>query len=133
MGRPARIHPPRLLTDVELELMSILWRLGEGTVRDVLAELPRNRKLAYTSVSTILRVLEGKRMVKSRKVGRSHTYLPGLSKPEYERRSIRHLVRNVFDGTPRAMVSRLVDDEGLTRGELEELQQLVERQLRERK
>jgi len=129
MGRPPRNRPPLLLTDVELELMSILWDLGEGTVRDVLAKLPCGRKLAYTSVSTILRVLERKLLVKTRKVGRSHCYRPTVAKPEYERRSIRHLVQNLFNGTPREMVSRLVDDEGLTREELEELQELVRQKL----
>ena len=129
MGRPPRSRPPRLLTDVELELMSILWELGEGTVRQVLAKLPRRRNLAYSSVSTILRILQGKLLVKSRKVGRSHRYRPALSKARYERRSIRHLLDKVFNGTPRAMVMRLVDDEGLSRRELEDLEQLLKEKI----
>jgi predicted transcriptional regulator len=51
----------KLLTETELELMTILWKLGEGSVNDVLAELPQGRDLAYTSVSTILRILEQKK------------------------------------------------------------------------
>ena len=125
MGRPRRTSRPKLLTEVELELMSTLWQLGEATVRNVLAHLAKGRNLAYTSVSTILRILEGKRLVKSRKVGKANLYRPAVSKSEYERRSLRHLVDKVFDGTPSAMVMRLLDDEGLSRAELREIQRML--------
>ena len=125
MGRPRRTSRPKLLTEVELELMSTLWQLGEATVRDVLGRLSKGRNLAYTSVSTILRILEGKRLVKSRKVGKANLYRPAVSKSEYERRSLRHLVDKVFDGTPSAMVMRLLDDEGLSRAELREIQRML--------
>ena len=55
----------RMLTETELELMTILWRIGEGSVAEVLEKLPRERDLAYTSVSTILRILERTRRVHS--------------------------------------------------------------------
>jgi predicted transcriptional regulator len=130
MGRPRRTGRPKLLTEVELELMSTLWQLDEGTVRDVLGLLPRGRSLAYTSVSTILRILEGKRLVKSRKVGKANVYRPTVSKSVYESRSVRHLVDKVFDGTPSAMVMRLLDDEGLSSDELREIQRMLEERLR---
>ena len=130
MGRPRRTARPRLLTEVELELMSTLWRLGEATVREVLDQLPRGRTLAYTSVSTILRVLEGKKLVTSRKQGKAHVYRPTLSKSDYESRSLRHLVNKVFDGAPSSMVQRLLDDEGLSREELREIQQALEERLK---
>ena len=125
MGRPRRTSRPKLLTEVELELMSTLWQLGEATVRDVLAHLAKGRNLAYTSVSTILRILEGKRLVKSRRNGKANLYRPAVSKSEYERRSLRHLVDKVFDGTPSAMVMRLLDDEGLSRTDLREIQRML--------
>lgn len=130
MARPKRDGNPDLLTEVELELMSALWDLGEGTVRDVLGRLPAGRDLAYTSVSTIVRILEKKGLVTSRKAegGRAHLYRPTLPKQEYEGRSVRHMVDKVFDGTPAAMVRRLIDDEGLTRDELRD----IERALREK-
>ncbi len=129
MGRPRRTSRPKLLTEVELELMSTLWQLGEATVRDVLGHLAKGRNLAYTSVSTILRILEGKQLVKSRKVGKANLYRPAVSKSEYERRSLRHLVDKVFDGTPSAMVMRLLDDEGLSRAELREIQRMLREKL----
>src|SRR3954465_1050640 len=92
--------PDRLLTEVELELMSILWRLGEGTVNDVLEALPPERPLAYTSVSTILRILEKKRFLTNRKQGRGHAYIPLIAKPDYEKKSLDDLIDRVFEGTP---------------------------------
>ena len=130
MGRPRRTEKPKLLTEVELELMSALWQLGEGTVRDVLGLLPPHRKLAYTSVSTILRVLEGKKLATSRKDGKAHVYRPAVSKSEYESRSLRHLVDKVFDGAPSSMVQRLLDDEGLSVEELREIQKSLEEKLK---
>ena len=70
----------KLLTEVELELMTILWKKGEGSVADVIEGLPKDRNLAYTSVSTILRILEQKGALKTRKEGRGHVYIPALKK-----------------------------------------------------
>ena len=90
MARP-KSTPGKRLTEVELELMSILWRLQGGSVGDVMSALPRERALAYTSVSTILRILEGKGVLAARKEGRGHVYTPLLDKrpqpPSAEARS----------------------------------------------
>ena len=59
------------LTEVELEFMTELWKLGEGSVRDILACLPPERKLAYTSCATIMRILDEKGFVDSRKEGKA--------------------------------------------------------------
>lgn len=118
-----------LLTEVELEFMSELWTLGEGSVRDVLASLPEDRNLAYTSGATILRILEEKGFVESRKEGKSLIYTPLLAKDQYQTRSLQNLSRTLFDDTPATLVARLVDDAGLTEAELEEIRALVERRL----
>ena len=103
-----------LLTEVELEFMNELWALGEGTVRDVLARLPEDRNLAYTSAATILRILEQKEFVTSRKNGKRHIYVPMLEKDAYQIRSLNNLSNKLFDGAPASLVARLVDDEALT-------------------
>ena len=118
-----------LLTEVELEFMSELWTLGEGSVRDVLASLPEDRNLAYTSGATILRILEEKGFVESRKEGKSLIYTPLLAKDTYQTRSLQNLSRTLFDDTPATLVARLVDDAGLTEADLEEIRALVERRL----
>lgn len=117
------------LTEVELELMNILWRLKEGSVNDVLAELPQSRKLAYTSVSTILRILEQKKVLTTRKEGRGHVYVPKLSKTDYEASALKNIVNKVFDGTPVAMVRQLLDTNDLTKDDLKELHKLLAERL----
>ena len=120
-----------LLTEVELEFMNELWAIGEGTVRDVLAQLPAERNLAYTSGATILRILEDKGFVKSRKNGKSLIYTPLLAKDAYQIRSLQNLSRTLFDDTPASLVARLVDDAGLTEEDLEDIRALVERRLQD--
>lgn len=120
-----------LLTDVELEFMNELWALGQGSVREVLEQLPRERNLAYTSGATILRILEEKSFVESRKDGKSLVYTPLLAKDEYQTRSLQNLSRTLFDDTPATLVARLVDDSDLTEDDLEDIRALVERRLQD--
>src|SRR6185295_3796560 len=115
----------KLFTETELELMSLLWRLGEGTVNDVLEALPAQRKLAYTSVSTILRILEQKNFVASRKAGRGHVYVPRVAKEDYEETSARDLVERVFEGDASSLVRRLVEKEDLSREDLDEIRKTL--------
>jgi predicted transcriptional regulator len=119
--------PPteKLLTHVELELMTALWQLGEGTVHDVLGTLPSARKLAYTSVSTVLRILVGKSVLVVRKEGRGHVYVPRISKAQYEATSLRHIVQRVFDGAPDALVRRLLETEELNKQKLAAIRALL--------
>ena len=119
-----------LLTEVELEFMNELWELGEGTVRDVLARLPEERNLAYTSGATILRILEQKGFVTSRKAGKSHVYVPTLAKDAYQIRSLNHLSAKLFDGTPASLVARLVNDDALSEDALGQIRALVDRRVK---
>ena len=119
-----------MLTEVELEFMSKLWELGEGTVRDVLDVLAEGRKLAYTSAATILRILEQKQFVTSTKQGKTFTYRPALSKDSYQSRSLRNLSEKLFDNTPVSLVARLVDDNDLSEEALDEIRALLDRRLK---
>ena len=119
----------KLLTETELELMTILWEIQGGSVHDVLERLPPDRPLAYTSVSTILRILEQKGVVRSEKQGRGHCYVPVVRQDEYQARALRHVVGKVFGGEPVALVKRLVDG-GLSARELESLRALLARKAR---
>ena len=116
----------KLLTETELELMTILWRIGQGSVHDVMSGLSKDRDLAYTSVSTILRILEQKKFIQSRKEGRGHIYFPAVSKEHYEGASLQHLVKKVFNGTPSAMVRRLLETGDLTQEELNSIRLLLD-------
>jgi predicted transcriptional regulator len=115
----------KMLTETELELMTILWRLGEGSVTDVIEQLPKERDLAYTSVSTIMRILEQKEILKTRKEGRGHIYTPQLKKNDYEAKTVKHVVDHVFDGTPMALVRQLLGSVKLDEKDLKELKSLI--------
>lgn len=124
---PPRAHDGTLLlTETELDIMSILWDIGSGHVADVLAKLPTGRELAYTSVSTIVRILEKKGFVTARKDGRGHVYVPLLSREAYEARSVSHLVSRVFRGEPSRVVAQLLDTRLLTPEDLDALRALVD-------
>ncbi len=122
----------RLLTETELELMQILWNLGEATVTEVQENLASGRDLAYTSVSTILRILEKKQIITSRKDGRRHIYYPSINKTEYERFSLQNLLHQVFTDTPSNLVRALVDTNNLSSAELESIQELITKKLEQK-
>lgn len=119
-----------LLTEVELEFMNELWALGEGTVRDVLDQLSEDRNLAYTSAATILRILEQKNFVTSRKDGKRHVFVPLLAKNAYQTRSLKDLSMKLFDDAPASLVARLVDDPDLSEEALGQIRALVDRRLK---
>ncbi len=117
------------LTEVELEFMTQLWELGEGSVRDVLAKLAPERNLAYTSGATILRILEQKKFVESTKNGKTFIYRALLTKDTYQTRSLKNLSEKLFDNTPASLVARLVDDNDLSKDALGEIRALLDRRL----
>jgi predicted transcriptional regulator len=115
----------KLLTETELEFMNVIWALGEATVNDVIEHLPADRQVAYTSVSTILRILQQKNVLSVRKEGRGHVYIPLLQKSDYESRALHHVVDKVFDGTPLALVRQLLGTMKMKPEEVHELKELV--------
>src|SRR5687768_2764776 len=125
LRKPKTPSEDRRLTNVELELMTILWSLGEGNVAQVIAALPAERALAYTSVSTILRILESKGFVSPRREGRGHLYKPTLTKNEYEARAVKDVVNRVFQGVPVAMVRQLLENVAMSDDDVRELRKLV--------
>ncbi|HEX2548827.1 MAG TPA: BlaI/MecI/CopY family transcriptional regulator [Gammaproteobacteria bacterium] len=113
------------LTPVELELMEILWKINQGSVHDVLHHLPEERPLAYTSVSTILRILQQKNIVGIKKLSRQHIYYPLLDKEIYAKHSIKKIVQQVFSGKSVDLVAYLVDKNRLSLDEIQHLQKLL--------
>jgi len=85
----------QLLTETELELMTVLWKVEEASVRQILEDLPKTRQMAYTSASTIVRILEKKGLVKSSKEGKTHIYSPVLKKQSYEKQTLNHVIDHV--------------------------------------
>lgn len=125
MKKNTKDHERKRLTETELELMQIIWRLGEATVHEVIKHLPNHRQLAYTSVSTIIRILEKKDVLSSRKgQGNSYIYTPLIQKLDYEKDSLGHLIKNVFAGTPSSLVRTLVDSTDISEDDLIEIKKI---------
>ena len=117
------------LTEVELELMNIIWKLGECTIKDVQTALPKERDLAYTSVATIMKILEEKKVLSSRKKERAHTYSALVTREEYEGTALRHVTEHLFQGDPKSMVMRLLDESDLSQKELESIRSFLNQRL----
>lgn len=114
----------RLLTDAELELMTVLWTHGPSTAREALEALPEGR--AYTTVSTILRILVDKGFASAEPQGRAHVYGALVSRREYQVRKVRSVVDGLFDGSPLDLVRQLVRSEDLSSDELQKLRAFVD-------
>ena len=116
--RTADTAMERLLTEVELELMTAIWTLGKATVKEVVSALPETRQLAYTTVATVMKILEQKEFLKCQKDSYAHVFYPTISKSDYEGTCIDHMVTRVFDGEPVALVQRLLNAKKLSKEDL---------------
>ena len=101
--RNARDIPPPL----ELECLSVLWRLGESNVRSVQEALAASRTLAYTTVMTMLERLARKQLVSRRKTGRHFVYAALVERDVVRRHAVSNLVDALFDASPRQLLDFL--------------------------
>jgi predicted transcriptional regulator len=114
------------LTKAEEEIMLILWKLGKGYVRDVLNEFPEP-KPAYTTVSTLIRILENKGVVGHTSVGRNHLYYPLVDVDAYKSQEVKSLLTTYFKGSFPSMVQFFTEGGKLSKKDIEELENLVKR------
>lgn len=114
----------RELTKAEEEIMRVLWQLGKGFVKDVLAELPEP-KPAYNTVSTIIRILEKKELVGYTAYGKTHEYYPLISEEQYRRFQTEQLMTNYFDGSLKKLVSFFVSEKNISLSEADEIIKLL--------
>ena len=113
------------LTDQELEIMKIVWSLNEATVRDVYETLRERRKIAYTTVMTLMKILETKGHLKKSSAERAYVYRPAQPKQKVISGMVREFVNRVFNGSAAPLLVHLVEDEGLTEKELAEIVRLA--------
>ena len=110
--------PGRHLTRYELEIMDVVWRLGEVTVHDVCGNL--SRPLAYTTVMTTLGVLERKKGVLERtKRGRAYVYRPVVSRDDVSRDLLKELREVMFGGSLPSLVLNLLSDESVSKSDIQ--------------
>jgi BlaI family transcriptional regulator, penicillinase repressor len=113
------------LSHSEENIMRILWELGEGVVHNMIEKLP-DPKPPYTTVSSIVRLLEKKGFVDHKAYGKTHVYFPAISREQYARRSFSDLMKHYFEGDPKNIVSFMMQENALKPEQVDELKQLIE-------
>jgi BlaI family transcriptional regulator, penicillinase repressor len=115
------------LSKAEMEIARVLWDLGEATVRQIHDALPRGRKLNFTTVQTYLRRLDSKGYARSWLVGRSLVYAARVRPETVIRETVDDMVERLFDGRSLPLVQHLIEDGGLSAGDVAQLRKLLDR------
>ena len=118
--------PVKELTKAEEQIMQILWQLNEAIVKDILEQMPEP-KPAYNTVSTVVRVLEGKGFIDHKAYGNSHVYFPAVSEAEYKKFTFDKMMKNYFNDSYKSLVSFIADEKKLDINELDELTNLIDK------
>jgi predicted transcriptional regulator len=128
MARPASEHP----TELELQILKIVWRRWPLPVRDVRDALAKQgRDLAHTSVITTLNTMVHKKYLKRTRQGKAYLYAPRIGQQEVCAGMLGDVVERVFDGSATAVMLALFDRAGLNAEELRDLRKLIDRKMKE--
>ncbi len=122
MPRPASVHP----TDGELEILRVLWADGPSALSGVCHRLRQRRDVATTTVATMLRLMQDKRLVKRQGAGRGALWAAAVTHKRAARGMVRKLVDGVFDGSADRLVTHLVEGDQLSQKQLAELGRLID-------
>lgn len=113
------------LTKRELNVLEKLWQIKKGFVNDVIQQFPEPRP-PYTTISSIIRILENKGYVKHKVYGNTHEYAPTISKLKFKKQALKNLITNYFEGSLENVVSFMVAEKELSDQEIKELSDLIE-------
>jgi predicted transcriptional regulator len=127
MARPASRHP----TELELEILKILWRHGPLNVREVRERLSEVRQLAYTSVMTVMNIMVKKGYLQRNKKGLTYVYQPRTSRQATVRRMLGDLTDRLFNGSAASLMLNLLETAEIDPDELEKLRELIVRKTEE--
>jgi len=116
------------LTKAEEQVMQELWALNKCFVKEIVQKFSEP-KPAYNTISTIVRILEKKGFVSHNSYGKTHEYFPVISKNEYRRLLMKGMVKNYFAGSFTQLVSFFTSEHKMTLSELEELHQIMEKEI----
>jgi BlaI family penicillinase repressor len=114
------------LTKAEEQVMQILWQLNEAIVKDIIAQMP-DPKPAYNTVSTVVRVLEGKGFIDHKAYGNSHVYFATIKETDYKKFTFDKMMNSYFDNSYKSLVSFIADEKNLGLKELDELTALLDK------
>jgi BlaI family transcriptional regulator, penicillinase repressor len=112
-------------TDLELEILKPIWQRGEATVREVFQDLLTQRKIAYTTVLTMMGVLERKGHLTKRPGERAYIYTPTAPQEEVVKNMVDEFVDRVFNGSAQTLAVHLIGDRRIDPRELAEVEKLV--------
>jgi BlaI family penicillinase repressor len=112
------------LTGQELEIMKIIWERDHATVRDVYEAILASRKVAYTTVMTMMKILEDKKYLKKTQVDRAYVYRPAQPKSKVIGAMVKEFVNRVFNGSAEPLLVHLVNEHELSAADLAEIAQL---------
>ena len=112
-------------TDQELEILKVVWQRGQATVREVFRDLSAHRKIAYTTVLTMMGILEQKGHLKKTAGERAYIYSPTKPQQQVVRSMVNEFVHRVFNGSSRPLLVHLMEDPHIRPDELAEIEKLV--------
>jgi predicted transcriptional regulator len=112
-------------TDVELQVLSVLWEKGASTARQVLEAMPDGKARAYTTVLTVMQVMEKKGLLSHTRDGMAHVYKPAITRRQVVRPMMRSVVQRLFGGSPSAAVQQLLSESDVSAEELAKIRQLL--------
>ena len=118
-------HPHPTLTPQELAIMKVIWRMGSATVRDVYEDLRAERTIAYTTVMTMMRILEDKGYLTKSSADRAFVYTPARPRQQVVGAMVRDFVDRVFDGASGSLLVHLAKDNRLTDKQRRAIEKLV--------
>ena len=121
----------KTLTELELELMRVLWRKGRASVQEIRDALAEERPLAYTSISTMMGILEKKGYVSHKTVGRTYIYTPLVERTRAQRSLVQNLLQRLFHGSPALLMLNIIATEDITSSELDHVKRAIDRRKRE--
>jgi predicted transcriptional regulator len=116
------------LTGQELEIMKVVWERERATVRDVYETLLEHRKIAYTTVMTMMKILEEKKYLKKTQEDRAYVYRPAKPKKQVIRGMVREFIDRVFNGSAEPLLAHLIEDERLDKKDLEEIARMIRKE-----
>ncbi|PYS27772.1 MAG: CopY family transcriptional regulator [Acidobacteria bacterium] len=119
-----------VLTDQELEIMKIVWQLGTATVREVYEELLKSRKIAYTTVMTMMGILEQKGRLTKTTRDRAYVYSPAEPQGLVVGNMVHDFVKRVFDGSAKPLLVHLAEKKKISQKELDEISDLLKKRRR---
>src|SRR5580693_9492189 len=117
-------RPSTTLTEQELEIMKIVWERESATVRDVYEKLLERRKVAYTTVMTMMKILEQKKYLKRTQAERAYVYRPAQPKRQVVGAMVRDFFNRDYTGATEPLLVHLVEEHDLSPEELEEIARL---------